>query len=57
MPLQQEDSDPAVGLRGTVRRVGGCGGGSAASGVSPGEASASADLSGSTNYSNEIFED
>ena len=48
---------PAVETRGTSRRVGGRGGGSAASGASPGEASASADLGGSSNYSNEIFED
>ena len=49
--------DPAVGPRSSVRRVGGRGGGGAASGASPGEASAGADLGGSSNYSNEIFED
>ena len=49
--------DPVVGPRGTVRRVGGRSCGSEASGASPGEASASAHLGGSSNYSNEIFED
>ena len=48
---------PAVDMRGTSRPVGERGGGSAASGASPGEASARADLGGSSKYSNEIFED
>ena len=48
---------PAVGPRGQVRRVGGRGGGGAVSGASPGEAASGADLGGSSNYSNEIFED
>ena len=38
-------------------RVGGRGGGGEVSGASPGEAASGADLGGSNNYSNEIFED
>ena len=49
--------DSAVGARGRPRRVGGRGGGCAVSGASPGEAASGADLGGSSNYSNEIFED
>ena len=48
---------PAVGPRGMARRVGGRGGGCAASGVSLGEAATGADLGGSSKYSNESFED
>ena len=49
---------PAVGASGCPpRRVGGRGGGCAASGASRGEAAAGADLGGSSKYSNESFED
>ena len=48
---------PAVGPSGKVRRVGGRGGGCAASGASLGEAATGADLGGSSKYSNESFED
>ena len=46
-----------VGARGRPRRVGGRGGGGAVSCASAGEAASGADLGGSSNYSNEIFED
>ena len=49
--------DSAVGARRRPRRVGGRGGDGAVSGASPGEAASGADLGGSCNYSNEIFED
>ena len=49
--------DSAVGARGRPRRVGGRGGGGAVSCASAGEAASGADLGGSSNYSNEIFED
>ena len=48
---------PAVGSSGLTRRVGGRGGGCAASGASLGEAATGADLGGSSKYSNENFED
>ena len=49
--------DSAVGACGRPRRVGGRGGGGAVSCASAGEAASGADLGGSSNYSNEIFED
>ena len=48
---------PTVGPSRVARRVGGRGGGRAASGASLGEAAAGADLGGSSKYSNENFED
>ena len=47
----------AVGANAKPRRVGGRGGRDAASGVSLGETASSADLGGSSKYSNESFED
>ena len=49
--------DSAVGAHGRPRRVGGRDGGGAVSCASAGEAASGADLGGSSNYSNEIFED
>ena len=46
-----------VGARARPRRVGGRGGGDAASGVSLGQTATGADLGGSSKYSNESFED
>ena len=47
----------AVGVNAMLRRVGGRGGRDAAFGVSLGETASSADLGGSSKYSNESFED
>jgi hypothetical protein len=47
----------AIEARCRARRVGGRGGGRKALGVSPGGAAPSADLGGSSKYSNENFED
>ena len=47
----------AVGARARPRRVGGRGGGDAASGASLGQTATGADLGGSSKYSNESFED
>ena len=49
--------DSPVGARGRPRRVGGRGGSGPVSCASAGEATSGADLGGSSNYSNEIFED
>ena len=48
---------PAVGASRRSRRVGGRVGGGAALGASPGRTAVGADLGGSSNYSNENFED
>ena len=47
----------AVGVNAKPQRVGGRGGRDAAFGVSLGETASSADLGGSSKYSNESFED
>jgi hypothetical protein len=47
----------AVGINAKCRRVGGRGDCDAALGVTPGETVSSADLGGSSKYSNENFED
>ena len=50
-------SEAAAGASARRRRVGGRGGRGAALGVSLGESVSSADLGGSSKYSNENFED
>ena len=47
----------ALGVNAKLRGVGGRGGSDAAFGVSLGETASSADLGGSSKYSNESFED
>jgi len=54
---QADDPHTAVVANARPRRVGGRGARAAALGVSPGETDPSADLGGSSKYSNENFED
>ena len=54
---EANDLKSAVCINAMCKRVGGRGGRDAALGVSLGETAASADLGGSSKYSNENFED
>ena len=54
---QADDLDTTVGANAMRQRVGGRGGREAALDVSLGETASSADLGGSSKYSNENFED
>ena len=54
---EASDLNSALSVNARRLRVGGRGGRDAAWGVSPGETAPSADLGGSSKYSNENFED